>query len=99
MYVNYRQLTPPHLDFYLSSIKGWVTQDITLRQDINIKPSLVMPYRIQSVYHETLGSSTAEQLEPNHHLPSVKSIGETFKNLKTKHSLPYMWYFWILTKA
>ena len=29
-----------------------------------------------------------EQLETDHHLPSVKSIGETFKILKTKHRLP-----------
>ena len=48
-----------------------------------------MHYRIQSVYHETLGGSKMEQLETDHHLPSVKSIGETSKIfLKTKHSLP-----------
>ena len=29
-----------------------------------------------------------EQLETDHHLPSVKSIGETFKIFKTKHSIP-----------
>jgi hypothetical protein len=30
-----------------------------------------------------------EQLETDHHLPSVKSIGETIlRFLKTKHSLP-----------
>ena len=37
MNVNYHQQTPPHVDFYSSSIKGWITQDITLGQDINIK--------------------------------------------------------------
>ena len=46
MNVNYRQQTPPHLGFYSSSIKGWITQDITLEQDINIKPFLVM-YALQ----------------------------------------------------
>ena len=40
--VNYHQQTPPHLSFYLSSIKGWITQDITLEQDINIKLFLVI---------------------------------------------------------
>ena len=35
MNVNYRQQTPPHLGFYSSSIKGWITQDITLGQGIN----------------------------------------------------------------
>jgi hypothetical protein len=44
--------------------------------------------RIQSVYHETLNGWKMEQLEPDHHLPSVKFIRETFKILKTKHSLP-----------
>ena len=29
-----------------------------------------------------------EQLETDHHLRSVKSIGETFKIFETKHSLP-----------
>ena len=29
-----------------------------------------------------------EQLEIDHHLPSVKSIRETFKIFETKHSLP-----------
>ena len=29
-----------------------------------------------------------EQLETDHHLPSVKSIRETFKIFETKHSLP-----------
>ena len=33
---------------------------------------------IQSVYHETLGGWRMEQLETGHHLPLVKSIGETF---------------------
>ena len=33
MVVNYRQQTPPHLAFYSSLIKGWITQDITLGQD------------------------------------------------------------------
>ena len=47
-----------------------------------------MLYRIQSVYHETLGGLRTEQLEPDLHLPSVKSIGETLRILKTKHSLP-----------
>jgi hypothetical protein len=42
MYVNYRQQAPPHLGFYSSSIKGWINQDITLGQDINIKPFLVI---------------------------------------------------------
>ena len=42
MNVIYRQQTPPQLDFYSSSIKGLITQDITLGQDINIKPFLVM---------------------------------------------------------
>ena len=27
MNVNYRQQTPPHIGFYSSSIKGWITQD------------------------------------------------------------------------
>ena len=27
MNVNYHQQTPPHLGFYSSSIKGWITQD------------------------------------------------------------------------
>ena len=40
--INYHQQAPPHLDFYLSTIKGWITLDITLGQDINIKPFLVM---------------------------------------------------------
>ena len=31
MNVNYRQQTPPHLGFYSSSIKGWITQDIIFR--------------------------------------------------------------------
>ena len=38
MNINYHQQTPPHLGFYSSSIKGWITQDITLVQGINIKP-------------------------------------------------------------
>jgi hypothetical protein len=42
MNVNYRQQTPPHLGFYSSSIKGWITQDITLGQDINLKLFLAM---------------------------------------------------------
>ena len=42
MSVNYRQQAPPYLGFYSSSIKGWITQDITLGQDINKKPFLVM---------------------------------------------------------
>jgi hypothetical protein len=42
MYVNYHQQTPLHLGFYSSLIKGWITEDITLRQDINIKPFLVI---------------------------------------------------------
>jgi hypothetical protein len=42
MYVNYHQQAPPHLGFYLSSIKGWIMQDITLGQDINIRPFLVI---------------------------------------------------------
>jgi hypothetical protein len=29
-----------------------------------------------------------EHLETYHHLPSIKTIEETFKILKTKHSLP-----------
>ena len=90
MNVNYHQQAPPHLGFYSSSIKGWITQDITLGQVINIKLFLVMhALRIQSVYHETLGDWRMEQLEINHHLPSVKSIGEAFYNFwKQKHSLP-----------
>ena len=35
---NYDQQAPPHLGFYLSSIKGWITQDIILGQVVNIKP-------------------------------------------------------------
>ena len=42
MNVNYRQQTAPHLGFYSFSIKGWITQNITLGQVINIKPLLVM---------------------------------------------------------
>jgi len=37
MNVNYRQQAPPHLRFYSSLIKGWITQDITLGQIITIK--------------------------------------------------------------
>ena len=37
MNVNYHQQTPPYLGFYSSLIKGWITQDITLGQDINKK--------------------------------------------------------------
>ena len=42
MNVNYHQQTPPHLGIYSSLIKGWITQNITLGQVINIKPLLVM---------------------------------------------------------
>jgi hypothetical protein len=41
MFANYLQQALPHLGFYSSSIKGWITQDITLEQEINIKPFLV----------------------------------------------------------
>ena len=47
-----------------------------------------MHYRIQSVYHETLGDWKMEQLETYHHLSSVKSIGETFKIFENKTYLP-----------
>jgi hypothetical protein len=35
MIVNYRQQTPPDLDFYSSSRKEWITLGIIYRQDIN----------------------------------------------------------------
>jgi hypothetical protein len=40
--INYHQQTPPHLGFYSSSIKGWITLDITLGQGIDIKLFLVI---------------------------------------------------------
>jgi hypothetical protein len=42
MVAKYRQQTPPHLGFYSSLRKGWITVNITLGQDINIKPFLAI---------------------------------------------------------
>ena len=79
MNVNYCQQTPLYLGFYLSSIKGWITQDTTLGQGINIKPFLVIlaPWDSKCLPWN-LGGCRMEQLEIDHHLPSVMSIRETF---------------------
>jgi hypothetical protein len=74
MTLNNRQQAPPHLGFYSSSRKGWITANITLGQVINIKSFLVIPV-LQDSYHETLGYWRIEQLETDYHYPSVMSIG------------------------
>ena len=79
MNVNYHQQSPPYLGFYSSSIKGWIIQDITLRQDVNIKLFLVMhalqdskclPWNFGWLKNGIAWNRSPSSL--------VKSIGETF---------------------
>ena len=90
MNVNYRQQTPPHLGFYSSSIKGWITQDITLGQGIDIKSfrvilalwdSKCVPWNFG-----WLKNGTAWNRSPSSF--SQVNWRNILRFLKTKHSLP-----------
>ena len=88
--INYHQQTPPHLGFYSSPIKGWITQDITLGQVINIKPFPVMhalqdskclPWNFGRLKNGTTWNRSSSSF-------SQVIWRNILRFLKTKHSLP-----------
>ena len=90
MNVNYHQQTPPHVDFYSSSIKGWITQDITLGQVIIIKPfpvihalqdSKCLPWNFRRLKNGTIWNRSPSSF-------SQVNWRNFLRFLKTKHSLP-----------
>ena len=84
--VNYRQQTPPHLGFYSSSIKGWITQD-NLRTSHQHK---TIPSHTCSVEFKvsTMKLWVVEKWNnPNFQSSHLEKHFKIF--LKTKHSLPY----------
>ena len=112
MNVNYHQQTPPHLGFYSSSIKGWITQDITLGQVINIKPFLVihvlqdskcLPWNFGRLKNGTAWNRSLSSISQ----VNWRNILRFFWKQNIAYLLllwfsrisQYMWYFWFLTKA
>ena len=90
MNVNYRQQTPSHLGFYSSSIKGWITQDITLGQDINIKPFPFI-HALQDFKVSTMNLQVVEEWNSLKQITIFLQSSQLEKHLrflKTKHSLP-----------
>ena len=90
MNVNYCQQSPPHLGFYSSSVKEWITQDISLGQDINIKPFPII-HALQDLKclpwnFRRLKNGTASNGSPFSF--SQVNWRNVLRFLKTKHSLP-----------
>ena len=90
MNVNYHQQTPPHLSFYSSSIKGWITQNITLGQGINIRPfpvihalwdSKCLPWNFGRLKNGTTWTRSPSSF-------SQFNWRNILRFMKTKHSLP-----------
>ena len=110
--INYYQQTPPHLGFYSSSIKGWITQDITLGQDNQhktipsyactswLKVSTMKLWAIEECNNlkQIIILLQSSQLEKHFKICENKTI--TYLLLVWYFQIThYMWYFWILTKA
>jgi hypothetical protein len=88
--IDYPQQAPPHLGFYLSSIKSWITLDITLGQDINTKSFLVilalqdskcLPWNFRRLKNGTAWNRSSSSF-------SQVNWRNILEFLKTKHSLP-----------
>ena len=88
--VNYHQQTPTHLVFYSFSIKGWITQNITLGQDINIKPFPVMHALQDSKCLPWNFGWLKNGIAWNRSPSSFSQVNwkNILRFLKTKHSLP-----------
>ena len=90
MVVNYCQQTHPHLEFYSSSIKGWITQDITLGQGIDIKSFRVILALWDSKCVPWNFGRLKNGIAWNRSPSSFSQVNwrNILRFLKTKHSLP-----------